>query len=282
MTRARWAAPLLTAALFASGCGNALYFLRDTPAPMQALEVRMDPYARRECLVVFMPGLLDTPDSFREHGFLEDAARASDRCDLVAVDAHLGYYRSGQVRERVREDILRLAETRGYTEFWVVGISMGGMGALLVAQDNASRVNGVVLLAPFLGDEALLREIADAGGLARWEGPEDVDPFGADGFDDALWGWLRGYADPSAERPELYLGHGVDDDRPGLSLLVEHVSPRRYGTTPGGHNWTTWRVLWRRLLASPPWDPAPGAPPTMSAPPASPTVAQAPARRSDP
>ncbi len=257
----------LSLALLAAGCGNAIYFFRDTPTPMQALEVRMDPYARRSCLVVFMPGMLDTPDSFVEHGFLEDAARASRRCDLIAVDAHFGYYRAGNLRQRVSADILRLAEARGYEEFWLVGISMGGLGSLLVAQENQARISGVVLLAPFLGDEAITEAIAEAGGLAEWDAPDDADPYDDSEFDDAMWAWLQGYAGTSERRPELYLGVGDDDLRPGVDILAANVPAERYGTAPGGHNWDTWRVLWRRLLISPPWDPRPGHAPSLAAAP---------------
>lgn len=261
-------ASVLLLATLSAGCGQAIYFFRDTHVPMQALEVRMDRYARRSCLVIFMPGMLDTPDSFRERGFLDDAAAASDRCDLVAVDGHFGYYRTGQIRERVRRDILRLAESRGYDEFWIVGISMGGMGTMLVAQDNPGRIRGVVLLAPFLGDEAITDAIEEAGGLAEWTPPDDLDPYDSDEFDDALWAWLRGYAVGDDPRPELYMGHGEDDVRDGVSLLAATQAPQRFGTTPGGHNWNTWRVLWQRLLQSPPWDPQPGRAPSIAAPPA--------------
>lgn len=258
---------VLSTLVLGTGCGMAAYFVRDTHVPMQALEVRMDRYERRSCLVVFMPGMLDTPDTFRERGFLDDAARASDRCDLVAVDAHFGYYRTGQIRQRVRRDILRLAESRGYDEFWIVGISMGGMGTMLVAQDNPGRVAGVVLLAPFLGDDALIESIEAAGGLAEWQPADDLDPYDSDEFDDAMWAWLRGYAGGAEPRPELYMGHGDDDVRAGVALLAATQSPQRFGTTPGGHNWNTWRVLWRRLLESPPWDPQPGRAPSMAAAP---------------
>lgn len=261
----RWAAVL--GLILASGCGNALYFVRDTPEPMRALEVRMDPTERRSCLVVFMPGMLDTPDSFRDAGFLDDAARASRRCDFVAVDAHFGYYRTGQVRERVREDVLRLAEARGYDEFWIVGISMGGMGTLLVAQENEARVRGVVLLAPFLGDEAITDAIDEAGGLERWQAPDGLDPYDDEEFDDAMWAWLQGYAREGEARPEMYLGLGTEDRRHGVEILAANNPPGHYGTTPGGHDWSTWRVLWRRLLRSPPWDPRPGRPPSMAEPP---------------
>jgi pimeloyl-ACP methyl ester carboxylesterase len=251
---------MIAALLLGAGCNYGAYFLRDASEPMRALEVRMDPHERRDCLIVFMPGMLDTPDTFVEQGFLREAARASDRCDLVAVDAHFGYYRDASIRPRVGEDVLRLAEARGYEEIWLLGISMGGLGSLMVTQQHPDRVRGVILLAPFLGDEALVRSVAEAGGLAAWDAPEDADPWDEDEFDDALWAWLQGYAHHPERMPALYLGVGTEDSlRPGVDLLAEVLPPGHHGTAPGGHGWTTWRVLWRRLLSNPPWDPDPRA-----------------------
>lgn len=242
----------------ASGCQYGAYFLRDTGEPVQALEVRMDPHARRDCLVVFMPGMLDTPDTYREQGFLADAARASGRCDLVAVDAHFGYYRSGTVRERVGQDVLRLAEARGYDEIWIVGISMGGFGTLMLAQQEPDRIRGIVLLAPFMGEPSTVQPISDAGGLARWEADAPADPQSQEEAIEAVWGWLRGYATHPDRMPELYVGVGTEDAlRRPVEVLAEALPPERYGTVPGEHGWSTWRVLWQQLLRNPPWDPDP-------------------------
>ena len=247
------------AALLASGCQFGAYFIRDTLEPVQALEVRMDPHERRSCLVVFLPGVLDTPDTYREQGFFEDATRASRRCDLVAVDAHFNYYRSGTVRERVGEDILRLAEARGYDELWLVGISMGGLGALMLAEEQAERIRGIVLLAPFMGDRPTLSRIEEAGGLAAWDAPDDPDRYDESEIYDVVWAWLQGYAAHPERMPELYVGVGTEDSlRPGVGLLAEVLPEDRAMTAPGAHKWVTWRILWRRLLRQPPWDPSNG------------------------
>ena len=244
----------LVAALCCS-CQYGAYFLRDTRVPLEGLEVRADAGARRECLVLLMPGMLDTPDSYVEHGFVDDALAASRRCDLLGLDAHFGYYRDGSLRARLAE-VMRVSESRGYREIWIVGISMGGLGTLFAAQDHADRVEGVVLLAPFLGDEAVVRSVGEAGGLAEWDAPEGADRTDSDEYDEALWAWLRGYATHPDTMPQLYLGVGEQDSlRPGVGLLAAVIPPARHGTAEGGHDWRTWRVLWQRLMASPPWDP---------------------------
>ena len=237
------------------GCEVPLYFVRARPTPIQALEVRMDPSSRRECLVILMPGMLDLPDRFLEQGLVRDAARASRRCDFVAVDGHLGYYRDGEIRRRVSRDIISVAHTRGYRDIWLVGVSMGGLGAMMVAHDNPEHIRGVVLFAPFLGDPALIESIREAGGLEAWDPPDDLDPWNAEQFDDALWAWLQSYARDPSEMPQLYIGVGeLDDLRVGVELLEEVLPEVNVGRAPGGHGWAVWRVLWRRLFAHPPWD----------------------------
>jgi pimeloyl-ACP methyl ester carboxylesterase len=201
-----------------------------------------------------MPGLGDTPDAFFDHGFVHDAVRASDRCDLVAVDAHLGYYTSGTLRERIGRDVLLVAHARGYREIWMVGISLGGLGSLLVARDQPELVDGVVLLAPYLGDERIVRSVIDAGGLGRWQPPEVRQPTSVSQYTAALWSWLRGYVDRPSEMPALYLGYGTEDRlAPAARALAAVMPPSHVLTTSGGHDWGTWRILWRSLLARPPW-----------------------------
>lgn len=233
-----------------SGCHYAAYFMRDTREPMLAFEVRAEPGVRQRCLLVMMPGMLNLPDVYLQRGFVQTALAASGRCDVLAIDAHWGYYRTRTLTERIGEDILLLAELRGYEDIWVLGSSMGGMGALLVAQAYPDRIDGVVLLAPYFGDTRLLRAIVDAGGLAAWDGS------GGHGAEASLWRWLRGYATHPEQMPSLYLGVGDEDGtRLGFDLLAAQLPATQSGLAPGGHAWATWQVLWRRLLADPPWDP---------------------------
>ncbi len=250
----RWC---LAALALATGCQFGAYYLRDVREPMLGLEARADARTRQRCLLVLMPGMLNLPDAYFQHGFVADALRASRRCDVLALDAHNGYYASGTLRRRFGEDVLVVAEQRGYEDIWLVGSSMGGMGALLLAQAYPDRVDGLFLLAPYFGGGGLLRSIAEAGGLAAWRPPARAERTEAA----ALWVWLQGYATHPERMPPLYLGVGDDDGmRFGVDLLAAHLPPSRIGRAPGAHAWATWRVLWRRLLVRPPWDPRGGTP----------------------
>ena len=54
--------------------------------------------------------------------------------DCVAVDATIGYYLDGSVANRLQREIIELARTLGYREIWLVGVSMGGLGAFSISE----------------------------------------------------------------------------------------------------------------------------------------------------
>ncbi|MFK7992442.1 MAG: alpha/beta fold hydrolase [Sandaracinaceae bacterium] len=251
--------PRLVVALLifaSSGCQYGAYFFRATHEPMLALEVRMDRTERRSCVVVMMPGMLNVPDTYLDRGFVDDMVRASRRCDIVSADAHFGYYRHGTVAQRVHEDILAPARRRGYDAIWLVGSSMGAMGAMMVAAAHPDDIDGIVLLGPWFGEEPWIAQIEAAGGLAAW------DPSDAPETPQAtMWAWMQGYATHPDSMPPLFIAMGESDGmRRGSDLVGVHLPSRRYGLAEGGHEWDTWRVIWRRLLAHPPWDPGRGTP----------------------
>ncbi|MBK8410552.1 MAG: alpha/beta fold hydrolase [Sandaracinaceae bacterium] len=128
----------------------------------------------RDCLLVLLPGIGDGPDDFERNGFLRDVAAQASHCEVVLVDAHLMFYLSQTMTERIAVDVLHQARRHGYRSVWLVGISLGGYGAILTARAHPDLVDGVVLIAPMLGvpprEDGVAQEIMDAGGLHRWPG----------------------------------------------------------------------------------------------------------------
>jgi pimeloyl-ACP methyl ester carboxylesterase len=225
------AAPLLT------GCAA----LRPARAPIPTLTLREVPSA--ECLVVLLPGRHSGPDHFRRGGFAEAAAARELAADLVAVDAHLGYYRERTIIERLHADVLAPARGR-YDEVWVVGTSLGGLGGLLLLRDHPTEVDGVLALAPFLGEPEVLAAIRAAGGPRAWQPPEPL-PRDASGAE--LWSFLR--ALEPAQAAKLHLGWGLrDTTTPGADLLAPLLPEGHTYTTDGGHDMAAWRDLWEQFL----------------------------------
>jgi pimeloyl-ACP methyl ester carboxylesterase len=226
------------------GCG----VFRAARAPMPAVTLEQGAPAA-ECLVVLLPGRFDRPEDFAGRGFAAMAARAGLEARVVAVDAHIGYYRERTAVERLRQDVVLPALAAGRTEIWLAGISLGGLGALAYAREHPDEIAGVVALSPYLGRGEVLGEIEQAGGLARWS---PAAPAADEPFTRPLWRWLRRYADGEGPVPIL-LGYGRDEYLArGHRLLAAELPGEQVFVIDGGHDWKTWTPLWQRILAAGP------------------------------
>lgn len=243
---ARSLALALAAVMLLGGC----YFVQSPSRPLPALTVVREEGTRQPCLVIFLPGMLDGPDSYLQYGFPQDVIASGAACDSVAVNLHLRYYGETGIAHAIWEDVLAPAVARGYEEIWIVGISMGGLGALLTASEYARHIDGVILLSPFLGDESFVRSVEAAGGLAEWQPPTPMPTERtANNYSLFIWSWLRGYIDDPESMPPLYLGF-ADGERlaPAARMLGEVLPEGHVLQREGEHNWATWRPLFRTLL----------------------------------
>jgi pimeloyl-ACP methyl ester carboxylesterase len=193
---------------------------------------------RPRALLVLLPGLGDTGEDFAAHGFVDAALRSRFDVDVVAVDAHYGYYEKRTLPERLHEDVL--APNRGrYDEIWLLGISMGGIGSLLTAQRYPSEVDGLILIAPYLGRRQTLLDIENAGGVQRWTPP--VHPT----WDEGVWAWIKRTDTP------IYLAYGTEDFGARAHALRGKGLPKDHVFTRAGeHTWSTWEPLFDELLAA--------------------------------
>lgn len=226
-------------------CGCGLW--RPTPVPLRTVVLDAACAQRPSTLLVFLPGSYSLPEDFISHGFVDRVRRQHVAADILLVDAHLGYYTERSILERLKQDVLAPARARGYARIWLVGISVGGFGALLQAAANAEEtayIDGIVAIAPYLGERRLSASIAAAGGLSAWQAPaKPAVPIDEEG----LWRWLQAHA--AKPKPLLYLGYG-DDDRFAASdrLLGAVLPPQRVFTAAGGHDWPVWETLWEAML----------------------------------
>lgn len=232
-------AMILLLPLAGSGCAR----WRPTPVPLRT--VSYPGAGQPRTLVVLLPGRRDSPEDFGRFGFPAMAAQAGAKVDMVAVDAHLGYYYKRTIVDRLHEDVIAPARQR-YDRIWLAGISIGGTGSLLYAAGHPKDVDGILLLAPFLGEEKVIEEVAAGGGLRGWKAPEPLAP---DDFQRRLWAWLERYEGGSEGKIPLYLGYGRRDSFARANGLLGEVLPReRVLTAPGGHDWDAWRALWAEFL----------------------------------
>jgi len=196
-------------------------------------------------LLVMLPGAMDRAQDLMEQGLCAALRERGLPVDVVAVDAHVDYYFERTVIECLAADIIAPARDLGYKRIWLLGISIGGMGSMAYVREHAADIEGVVLLAPFLGARGLIAEVMRAGGLNQWT-PGDIPP----GDDErALVAWLRTYRSADPALPAIFLGYGKGDRfAPASTMLAAQLPASRVVAVEGGHDWQTWRALWQQLL----------------------------------
>ena len=228
----------LTSLLLISGC---LPFLKPAKAPIRTIQLPAQVPA--DCLAILLPGRFGGAKDFVKAGFRERVDEAGLALDLIAVDAHLGYYRTRSVVDRLREDVVGPARTKGYREVWIIGTSLGGVGALLYAREHPEDLTSVLAIAPFLGDKELLDEIQSQGGPKSWT----PDPANQENFH-LLWSWLRSRGDNALP---LHLAFGTEDDFAyGGRMLASLLPEEHVLTLAGDHDWKVWTRIWEEFLAS--------------------------------
>ncbi len=216
-----------------------------TTVPVRTTSFHRSEKEHRRSLVVFLPGRGDTVSSYEKEGFIQMLARRGGSIDTIGVEAHLGYYRDRTLLQRLREDVIIPAKADGYRDIWLVGISMGGLGAVLYDTTYPGELSGLFLLAPYLGDGTLLKEISAAGGLASWQPAIG----GHDDLDHEIWQRLKGYTEGSKSAGRVFLGFGTNDRFADSNRAFAGVLPAtQVVAVPGGHDWPTWKVLWPLVL----------------------------------
>ncbi len=197
-----------------------------------------------QTLMVLLPGIGDAPEAFLNKGFIESVRARNIDADLVAVGAHWGYYDKHMIVERLHHDVILPARAKGYRHIWLVGISLGGWGSLQYVRQHANEIEGMLLLAPFLGEKKIFDEVQAAGGLDAWR-PDLADPWDEQRL---VLAWLRDFK--QSETPlKFYLSYGASDRfAQPLGRYAARLPPRQVDVIAGGHDWRTWLRLWQRFL----------------------------------
>ena len=209
------------------------------------MRVIEDRRADSQGLLVMLHGAGDSPELFVHNGFIATLRAAGWPLDVLAVEAHSDMYLDKSVITRLHEEVIAPELAARPRPLWLLGISLGGMGAGLYARAHPGTVQGMLLLAPFFAVRGTIAEVTRAGGLDKWQ-PGDV----ASGDDErGLLAWLRHWQ--AASGPEIWLGYGTNDRyAPASELLAARLAPDHVITCAGGHDWPAWQQLWPRLLAA--------------------------------
>ncbi|MDQ3057838.1 MAG: lysophospholipase, partial [Pseudomonadota bacterium] len=166
--------------------------------------------AKATRLVVVLPGRADDLAAMQRSGMAEAVQSAWPDADVILTALSLDYYMQGRAPQRLHQEIVAPARKHGYREVWLAGASMGGMGTLLYDQAYPGEMDGLVLLAPYLGEQPLLKEIADSGGITQWQaGPPAA--ITADNFQHELWRHVQDWSREPVKARNVWLAYGDDD-----------------------------------------------------------------------
>ena len=202
----------------------------DAPAPSQV---------RR--LAIVLPGRGDDLDALANSGIVDAIQHSRPDFDVVLVEATLSYYLDGKIVPRLHDQIVTPARRRGYREIWLAGASMGGVGVTLYEHEHPGELTGLLLMAPYMGDGTLIKEIAAVGGVAAWEpGPKPIEIDRANGVREQ-WRVIKSWSRDAAMSKRVWLVCGESDRlRTAADLIGTVLAPDHYLARTGGHAWKVW------------------------------------------
>jgi Putative esterase len=213
---------------------------------MEQTEYLKSPLQRSGSLIILMPGAGDDHLCFESNGFIAAARQSSVNADILAVNTHYEYFSDLSIVERLHQEVVVPAISKGYRQLWMGGISLGGFAAMVYAQKQKHPLAGLVLLAPYLGNKGTLAEINAAGGLAAWA-PE----VSSDHDERHVWLMIKNYLKQDARSVPIHLLYGQSDRFAAFhALMSTQLDTNHVRILPGGHDWPTWQTLWKSFLDS--------------------------------
>lgn len=237
-----WSSLLLSAGML-FGC----YPRGDPSKPIPTFLVDAPQKAQR--LVVVLPGRGDNVNDLRQSGVAQAVQSAWPDADVVLTGLALGYYMEGHAEQRLHDEVIAPARRKAYAQVWLVGASLGGMGALMYDRAYPDDVTGLVLLAPYLGEQPVLSQIAAAGGVATWQPPPKPAAVNADNYQQELWRHVQTWSRQPAAARHVWLTYGKEDRlRDAISLLAPVLAPGHVLVREGGHEWGVWTPATREVL----------------------------------
>jgi pimeloyl-ACP methyl ester carboxylesterase len=210
---------------------------------MRSIVQSADPSVAAATRMVWLPGANTSAQEILDAGFSRAVASRRLSLDLALVDLELEHVRDRRPLAQLRAEIVLPARAAG-ASVWLAGISLGGFFALEYAASHPEDLDGLCLLAPYLGNRMLTGEIAGARGVAEWRPGELAET----DEERRIWHYIKTRCPDS---PPLYLGFGREDRFASAHrLLAEALPADSVEVIDGGHDWRTWSRLWEKFLDS--------------------------------
>jgi pimeloyl-ACP methyl ester carboxylesterase len=207
------------------------------PVPTVLIPATTTPAHR---LVVILPGRADDLLKLRNSGAVQAVQSAWPDADVLLAELTMDYYAAGVAPLTLHNQVIGPARSRGYREIWLAGASLGGLGTLMYDASYPGQMDGLVLLAPYVGERALLKEIEQAGGVAAWD-PGPTQPVTEFTWQRELWRHIRQWSLQRDTHRRVWLAYGKNDWlEPSMPLLVSALPADQVLVREGGHQWSVW------------------------------------------
>jgi pimeloyl-ACP methyl ester carboxylesterase len=208
---------------------------------MQTIRIEAAAGAPAQACIVLLPGALQVLEDFRRAGF--DAALQQRRLplELLLVAPAPAHLTDRSWIEALKQEIIEpLRQTR--RPLWLGGISLGAFRALRYAAEFPQGVDGLCLLAPYLGSRIVAAEIAACRSFKDWQ----PGALAAEDDERRIWAYVRDLRTPP---PEVFLGLSRGDRFADTQQLLARALPAssRF-EIEGRHEWPVWRQLWDIFL----------------------------------
>jgi pimeloyl-ACP methyl ester carboxylesterase len=192
--------------------------------------------------VVFLPAAYTGPEDFVRAGFVSAVRERDLPLDLVFAELNLQHLTDRTLLRRLRHELILPARALGCRRIWLCGISLGGFIGLAYAERYTSEIDGLCLLAPYLGNHMIVGEIERANGVASWQPGEP----GPDDDERRVWRFIQSRVEHSIA---IRLGYGLEDRFANSHrLMAAALGPQDVRVVPGGHEWSVWSQLWAEFL----------------------------------
>ncbi len=191
--------------------------------------------------LLMLPAAYSGPEDFVRAGFVGAVRQRHLEVDLVFARLELQHLSDRTVLTRLRQELLLPARAQGCST-WLGGISLGGYVALCCAERHPQDIDGLCLIAPYLGSHIVTDEIARADGVHSWRPGEIAE----DDAERRVWRFIQTLG--SRALP-IHLGLGREDRFAARHrLMASALAPGSLDIVPGGHDWPTWHRLWENFL----------------------------------
>jgi pimeloyl-ACP methyl ester carboxylesterase len=198
--------------------------------------------------LVLLPGAYQSLEAFAAQGFATAVRRRGIGADVSFVDVEFANLTDRSALAQLQTTIIEPARAAGCRSIWLGGISLGGYMSLQYAAEASGErhapVDGLCLLAPYLGNRMVIAEIDRAGGPAAWSSDE-LAPIEEER---RIWRFIK----TLHESPmRCHLGYGREDRFAAAhALMATMLRPDDVDVVAGGHDWPTWLRLWENFLDS--------------------------------